>query len=193
MAKYLVKVRRMEKFFYSFEVRYAPCLDNRDVDHLAWIASSRAPTLSDVIIEKLSKPSVGTAEEDIDVAKPDLIVIDEPEQEPTYDWMSSIKAFLSNQSPSDDNAEVERITHKSKMYHMIDGILYRRGANGTMMRCISREEGIQLLRDIHSGVCGSHSSWHSIIGKAFRHGFYWPITKDDAMEIVTKCKDYQFF
>jgi hypothetical protein len=80
-----------------------------------------------------------------------------------------------------------------KMYHLINGVLYRQGANGMMMWCISREEGIQLLRDIHSGVCGSHSSWHSIIGKAFRHGFYWPIAKDDAMEVITKCKGCQFF
>jgi hypothetical protein len=45
-----------------------------------------------------------------------------------------------------------------------------------------------LLWDIHSGICGSHSSWHSIIDKVFRHGFYWPIAKDDAMKIVTKCR-----
>jgi hypothetical protein len=86
------------------------------------------------------------------------MVIDEPEQKPTYDWTSQIKMFLDIQPLSDDNAEVERITHKSKMYHLIDGILYQCGANGMMMRCISREEGIQLLQDIHSGVCGSHSS-----------------------------------
>jgi hypothetical protein len=62
-----------------------------------------------------------------------------------------------------------------------------------MMKCISKDEVIQLLREIHSGVCGAHSSWHSIVGKAFRHGFYWPTAKDDAMEIVTKCKECQFF
>jgi hypothetical protein len=72
--------------------------------------------------------------------------------------MNLIKMFLDNQPPSDDNVEVERITRKFKMYHLIDGILYRRGANGMMIKCISREEGIQLLQDIHSGVCGSHSS-----------------------------------
>jgi hypothetical protein len=33
--------------------------------------------------------------------------------------------FLDNQPPSDDNAEVERIARKSKMYHVIDGILYQ--------------------------------------------------------------------
>jgi hypothetical protein len=73
------------------------------------------------------------------------MVIDELEQGPAYDWKSLIKMFLDNQPPSDDNAEVERIARKSKMYHLIDGILYRRDANDMMMRCISREEGIQLL------------------------------------------------
>jgi hypothetical protein len=62
-----------------------------------------------------------------------------------------------------------------------------------MMKCISREEGVQLLRDIHNSICGSHSSWHSIIGKAFGHGFYGPTAKDDVMEIITKCRDCLFF
>jgi ribonuclease H / adenosylcobalamin/alpha-ribazole phosphatase len=42
MTEYLAKMRRMEKLFDGFEVRYVPRLDNRDVDYLAWIASSRA-------------------------------------------------------------------------------------------------------------------------------------------------------
>jgi hypothetical protein len=53
--------------------------------------------------------------------------------------------FLENHPPSDDNAEVERIACKSKQYHLIDRILFRRGINGMMMKCISREECIQLL------------------------------------------------
>jgi hypothetical protein len=58
MAEYLVEVRIMEKFFDGFEVWYVPRLDNRDADHLAWIASSRAPIPPDVIIKKLAKPFV---------------------------------------------------------------------------------------------------------------------------------------
>jgi hypothetical protein len=85
MAEYLAKVRRMEKFFDGFEVRYVPRLDNHDVNHLAWIASSRAPTLSDVIIEKLTKHSIRLAEEVVDATKPDLMVIDEPERGLAYD------------------------------------------------------------------------------------------------------------
>jgi hypothetical protein len=100
------------------------------------------------------------------------MVIDEPAQQPAYDWMSPIRAYLDNQLPSDGSAEVERIAHRSRMYHLIDRVLYRQGANGMMMRCIPREEGIQLLKDIHKGVCMSHSSGCSIIKKAFSHGFY---------------------
>jgi hypothetical protein len=125
MAEYLAEVRRMEKFFDGFEVRYVPHLENHDADHLAWIASSRAPTPLDVIIEKLSKPLIRSAKKDTEAAKPDLMVIDEPEQEPAYDCMEPIKMFLENQSPSDDNAKVERITCKSKQYHLINGILFR--------------------------------------------------------------------
>jgi ribonuclease HI len=78
MAEYLTEVQRMEKFFYGFEVRYVPRLDNRDADHLAWIASSRAPILSDVIIEKLTKPSVKAVET---LREADLMIIDGAEQQ----------------------------------------------------------------------------------------------------------------
>jgi hypothetical protein len=81
-------------------------------------------TLSDVIIEKLSKPSVKQAEAANKAINQDLMVIDEPEQELAYDWMSPIKMYLENQPPLDDNTEVELITRKSKQYHLIDGILF---------------------------------------------------------------------
>jgi ribonuclease HI len=172
MVEYQAEVHIMEKFFDGFKVRCIPRIDNRDADHLAWITYSMAPTPPDVIIEKLSKTSVKEAESSEEAMGKDLMVIDEPKQEPTYDWMHMINMFLESQPPSDDNAEVERIVDKSKQYHLIDKILFQWGTNGMMMKCISREEGIKLLRDIHGGICGLHSSWHSIIGKTFRHGFY---------------------
>jgi hypothetical protein len=79
MAEYLAEVRMMEKFFDGFEVRYVPRLDNRDADHLAWIASSRAPTPPDAIVEKLFKPLV-KPEESIGQAELVLMIIDESAQ-----------------------------------------------------------------------------------------------------------------
>jgi hypothetical protein len=53
------------------------------------------------------------------------MVIDEPKQEPVYDWMQLMVIDEPNQSPSDDNAEVASIGRKSKRYHLVDGILFQ--------------------------------------------------------------------
>jgi hypothetical protein len=134
----------------------------------------------------LVKPSAKATEPSEDIG---LMVIDGPDQQSGFDWMSQIRSYLENRPLADDDAEIEDIARKSRMYHLIDGVLYRQSANGMMMRCIFKDEDIQLLQDIHSGVCEAHSSWRSIVRKAFRHRFYWPTVKDDAMEIVTKCRD----
>jgi hypothetical protein len=139
MVEYLVEVRIMEKFFGGFEVRYVSHLDNHDVDHLAWITFSKAPTSPDVIVVNMSKPSVKPAEL---ISKADLMIIDGSDQELVFDWMNPMRMFLSNQPLSDDDAEVERIVRKARMYHLIVRVLYREGVNGMMMWCISREEGI---------------------------------------------------
>jgi hypothetical protein len=109
MIKYLAEVRRMEKFFDGFEVRYAPRLDNCDADHLAWIASSTAPTPPDVIVEKLSKPSVKAVKSSEGAVGQDLMVLHEPKLKPVYDWIQPIKMFLENRLPSDDNTKVKHI------------------------------------------------------------------------------------
>jgi hypothetical protein len=80
----------MERFFDGFEVQYVPRLDNYDADHLTWIAPSRAPTPSNMIIEKLSQPSVKLVEAVNEAIEEDLMIIDEPDQEPVYDWMNPI-------------------------------------------------------------------------------------------------------
>jgi hypothetical protein len=73
MVDYIAEVQRIEKFFDVFEVRYVPHLDNQDADHLTWVASSRAPIPSDVIVEKLTKPSIKSVET---LRETNLMIID---------------------------------------------------------------------------------------------------------------------
>jgi transposase InsO family protein len=60
------------------------------------------------------------------------------------------------------------------------------------MWCITQEEGRELLMEIHGGECGSHSSSRTLVGMAFRYGFYWPTALQDAAEMVKSCKACQF-
>ena len=49
-----------------------------------------------------------------------------------------------------------------------------------------------MLADIHGGDSGHHSSSRTLVGKAFRSGFYWPTTLNDAVELVKACEACQF-
>jgi transposase InsO family protein len=92
----------------------------------------------------------------------------------------------------DDTASADRIAHLAKRYMMVEGDLYRRDANGVLMRCITREEGCELLAEVHGGECGNHASSRMLVRKAFRQRFYWPTALQNAVELVKTYKACQF-
>jgi hypothetical protein len=83
---------------------------------------------------------------------------------------------------------------RSKQYLLVDGVLMHKNAKEeVLMKCITREAGIQLLHEIHSGTCGNHAASRTLVGKAFRAGFYWPSVVADAEKLVHSCDGCQFF
>ena len=42
-------------------------------------------------------------------------------------------------------------------------------------------------------MCGNHAGARTIVGKAFRSGFYWPTAVVDAEMLVKRCEGCQFF
>jgi hypothetical protein len=89
-------------------------------------------------------------------------------------------------------ASTDQITRLAKRYTLVEGDLYRRGINGVLMRCITREEGYEPLTKVPGGDCGNHASSRTLVGKIFRHGFYWPTAPQDAVELVKTCMACQF-
>jgi hypothetical protein len=87
-------------------------------------------------------------------------------------WIPKIRDYLKENILLEDHVSAERIVRLAKCYTVVEGDLYSRGANGILMRCITQEEGHELLTEIHGGECGSHSSSRTLVSKAFRHDFY---------------------
>ena len=52
-------------------------------------------------------------------------------------WISEIWDYLKDNILPDDDVSAERIVRLAKCYAVVEGDLYRRGANGVLMRCIS--------------------------------------------------------
>jgi hypothetical protein len=193
-------VRKLEKDFDALELQHIPRESNSAADALSARASTQASVPEGVFQRRLLKPSAQPAElgeggqtSTSKLAVPEALhpwgpprvvcIVESPEdlmephpvsQGSPDVWISEIRDYLKDNFLPEDQASAERIVRLAKRYAVVEGDLYRRGANGILMQCITQEEGCDLLAEIHEGECGSHSSSRTLVGKAFRHGFYWP-------------------
>jgi hypothetical protein len=118
---------------------------------------------------------------------------EDPEAQDDPDtWITEIQTYLKDNIFPDDCASVEQIIRVAKRYMILDGDLYQCGANGILMWCITREEGYELLTEVHRGECGNHASSRTLVGKAFRHGFYWTTAIQYIVELVKSCRACRF-
>jgi hypothetical protein len=110
------------------------------------------------------------------------------------DWRRPFIDYLSEQKVPSDKNLAEQLIHRAKSYVLVGEKLYKRGASsGVLMKCVPRQEGKDILEEIHKGVCGNHASSRTLVSKAFRRAFYWPSALGDAEELVRRCQGCQYF
>jgi hypothetical protein len=200
LAAYLLHVRKLEKDFTALELQHVPRAHNSAADELSTRASTWAPVPEGVFKRRLLRPTAQPAElgeggetstskllvpvvfhpQDpprlvCATAGPTNLVAPQPVSQSGPDaWISEIRDYLKENILPEDHVAAERIVRLAKRYTVVEGDLYRCGANNILMRCITQEEGCELLTEIHGGECRSHSASRTLVGKAFRHGFYSP-------------------
>ncbi|XP_024315649.1 uncharacterized protein LOC112271007, partial [Brachypodium distachyon] len=122
--------------------------------------------------------------------------IDEPDEpifttRPVPAWAQPIVSYLKDGNLPEEEVLARQIQRRVKAYTIINGELYKRSVTNDVQRCVEPKEGQEILRDIHQGECGHHASSRTLVGKAFRHGFYWPSALQEAEDIVRKCNGCQ--
>jgi ribonuclease HI len=185
MGKYCAAVQKLEDKFEGLEFHRVERDRNAAVDALSKLGSSRAQAPARIFVQEISQPSILSDQVE------ECNTLSQPESDPN-DWREPIIRYIKNEEEPDDKAVEERIARQSAHYTIIGGLLYRRGAAGVHMKCIHSATGKQLLDEIHAGQCGVHATSRTLVGKAFRSGFYWPTAKSDAAELVQKCEACQF-
>jgi hypothetical protein len=106
---------------------------------------------------------------------------------PSEDWRTEIISFPQGNCLSSDEAYNKRMEARTRPYVLIEGELYKHGVCSPLLKCLSRTEGMELMKEIHAGLCGSHIGSRPLLGKVFRQGLYWPKVASDAAELVQKC------
>jgi ribonuclease HI len=181
LEKYLDAVRRLEASFEGFSVKNIPRGENEHANLLAKSAAQGLPLPSEVFFEAIKAPSVELMER---------AVLNISPVHSEY-WRTEIISFLQGNCLSTDKAYNKRMEARTRPYVIIEGELYKHGVCSPLLKCLSRTEGMELMKEIHAGLCGSHIRSRPLLGKVFRQGFYWPKAASDATELVQKCEGYQ--
>ena len=143
-------------------------------------------------LDDLHNPSVKLpTEEDLVVPDPEAQLVAALHVIPY--WTVPYLAYMTQGELPGDETLARQITRRSKSMTIANGELHHRNVTGAFQRCISPEEGQEILREIHEGDSGHHAVSKSLVAKAFRHGFYWLTAHADAEDLVSKCDGCQKF
>jgi ribonuclease HI len=181
LEKYLDTVRRLGASFEGFSVKNIPSGENEHADLLAKSAAQGLPLPSEVFFETIKAPLVELLERAVLTISPVH----------SEDWRTEIISFLQGNCLSEDEVYNKRMEARTRPYVIIEGELYKHGVCSSLLKCLSRTEGIELMQEIHAGMCGSHIGSRPLLGKVFRQGFYWPKAASDAADLVQKCENCQ--
>jgi hypothetical protein len=157
---------------------------------LAKLGSNRVKVPPGVFVKELPSPSIkqpgGITSEPLAPTTQIMVI--------TRSWTQDIIDYIKENKLPSNKEEATRIIRRSKNYILVGDNLYRRAASsGVLLKCISREEGKEILEEIHSGCCGNHTTSRTLVGKTFYTSFYWPTTLKNAEELVRQCKGCQVF
>jgi hypothetical protein len=171
----------LEASFEGFSVKNITRGENEHADLLAKSAAQGLPLPSEVFFETIKAPSVELMERAVLAISPVH----------SEDWRTEIISFLHGNCLSDDEVYNKRMEARTRPYIIIEGELYKHGVCSPLLKCLSRTEGIELMKEIHAGLCGSHIGSRPLLGKVFRRGFYWPKAALNAADLVQKCENCQ--
>jgi len=82
----------------------------------------------------------------------------------TETWMTPIVQYLKHGTCKPE--EEKAMKQQCSRYTMINRDLYRKGYSTSLLKCITKDKAKYVLKEIHEGVCGSHSGARTMATKS---------------------------
>ena len=104
-------------------------------------------------------------------------------------WYAVIVNYLAcGVVPSEFSYQQKRkLRTDSRYYIWDDPLLFKRGANMIIRRCVPENEQGKILNECHASPYGGHFSGERTSQKILQSGFYWPTIFRDCAEWVKLC------
>jgi ribonuclease HI len=191
LMRYLAAIRSLERQFKGFTLQHVDRAKNEEANALAKAAARGEALPSDIFYHVIGTPAVRSPE--------GLQITNDREGHRivnlimTENWRAPITLFLQGYYHPTDINEAKRLKHQSQDFALIEGQLYKKGISQPMVKCVTKIEGVQILREVHSGTCGSHAGPRALAAKVIRQGFYWPAMICAANRVTRSCEACQKF
>ena len=109
-------------------------------------------------------------------------------------WIDSIVLFLKKDILLEERAKVDKVQRKPPRFWLSnDQKLYRCSFSRPYLLCIHPEAIGPLLKELHGGICRSHTRSRSLSHRALTQGYWWPNMQKEAQEYVKKYDQCQRF
>jgi ribonuclease HI len=104
------------------------------------------------------------------------------------DWRQPFIEYFRHGTLPKDKRIADQLRKRVLRYAYVGNTLYRRSYDQLWLRCVSGPEAEQVMKEIHSGLCGAHQSGPKMKLKIKRMGYYWPTMVTDCEEHAKKCR-----
>ncbi|GKV36311.1 hypothetical protein SLEP1_g44457 [Rubroshorea leprosula] len=182
LSPYFATAIQLLEEFDDVSLKHIPRNMNIEANELGQIASGvKMPEgiLEKVIvIEKRMLPSIHQRGIMVEACSLDVT--------PT-DWRHPIIEHLRN--PSSKTSRRTRM--QALNYVLLGDVLYRRGQDELLLRCLGLDESYHMMSDVHNGICGAHQAGIKMRWLIRRHGFFWPSILKDCINYVKGCRACQ--
>jgi hypothetical protein len=171
MDAYCLEVRNLENKLYGLDFHHIVCDNNVAADVLSKLGSTRTHVPAGIFVHELHassipEPTPTTTDPTPPPAGQEVMMID-------MDWRQPFIDYIREQKVPTDKNSADQIIRRAKSYVLVGDKLFRRVAtSGVLMKCVPREEGKDILKEIHKGVCGNHASSRTLVSKVFQRAFY---------------------
>ena len=82
-----------------------------------------------------------------------------------------------------------KIKYRALSYVLIENELFKKTAEGVLLKCLRESEAYVTVSSVHSGACGSHQEGQKMKWLLVHSGVYWPSMLKDCIEFAKGCQE----
>eukprot|EP00253_Pinus_taeda_P026676 PITA_26676 len=109
------------------------------------------------------------------------------------EWYSTMAQFLLKlEVPLGlSSSQARTIKLKAAKHCIHENLLYWRDPSGILLRCVDKEQSMEVMQQFHSSLYGGHHYWKTIAHKILRAEYYWSTLFSDVFTFVKSCDSGQ--